>query len=169
MPRPDLSRVPEYYHKYIAHVKESDFKEALSNSTAAVLNLVENLPAVKSDYRYADDKWTIKEVLQHIIDAERVFSYRALRFARQDETPLPGFDQNQFASNAKADKRNWNDLVEEFKAVRKATEYLFASFDDEQLNASGIASDNPVYVLGIGFIIAGHCLHHLKVVQERYL
>lgn len=167
--RPDLSRVPEFYHNYINQVPGDDLMTSLKNQTQVFLDFLKTIPANKIDYAYAPGKWTIKEVLQHIIDAERVFSYRALRFARKDPTPLPGFDENLFAKNAQTDKRDWNDLVEEFKAVRNATELLFGSFDDEQLNASGTASNGSNYVLGFGYISVGHTLHHKKVIQERYL
>lgn len=169
MPRPDLSRVPEYYHKYINQAKEDELMNALKNNTTSFLTLLKTISADQRDYRYAEGKWTIKEVLQHIIDAERVFTYRALRFARKDETSLPGFDEKVFAETAKADKRNWDDLVDEFISLRRATEIMFASFDEEQLDSSGIASDNSVYVLGIGFIVAGHCAHHMNILKERYL
>jgi uncharacterized damage-inducible protein DinB len=167
--RPDLSRVPQFYHNYISHVPQDDLLEAFNAGTPAFIQFVESIPPDKYDYRYADGKWTIKEVLQHIIDAERVFAYRALRFARKDPTFLPGFDENLFAENAKADKRDWNNLVEEFKVVRMASEYLFASFDDDQLDATGTSNNNTVYVLGIGFLLVGHSIHHMKVIKERYL
>ena len=121
MPRPDLSRVSEYYHKYINQAKEDDLASALRNNTSSFLSLLKNITVDKQNHRYAEGKWTIKEVVQHIIDAERVFTYRALRFARKDETPLPGFDENTFAKNAKADKRNWDDLLNEFTSLREAT------------------------------------------------
>jgi glycerophosphoryl diester phosphodiesterase len=108
-------------------------------------------------------------VLQHIIDAERVFAYRALCFARKDTTPLPGFDENIFADHSKAEQRKWKELVKEFRAVRESTELLFSSFDEDQLEAAGMASGKSVYVMGIGFIIAGHTNHHMKVIKERYL
>jgi hypothetical protein len=169
MPRPDLSRVPEYYHNYINQVPESDLMEAFRIQTPSFNRFLKELPADMIDYRYAEGKWTIKEMLQHIIDAERIFSYRALCFARKDATPLPSFDENEYAANAKADKRNWNDLQEEFNSVRRSTEILFASFDKEQLETSGTASGHSNYVLGIGFILAGHVNHHLKIIRERYL
>src|SRR5688572_23856562 len=109
MPRPDLSRVPHFYHRYINHVEQNDLKAAFEAQTLALIQFFENLPAEKRDHRYADGKWTIKEVLQHIIDAERIFSYRALCFARKDQTSLPSFDENDYADNAKAHKRNWAD------------------------------------------------------------
>ena len=169
MPRPDLSRVPEFYHGYISKVKEADLGSALKSSTKELFDLLRSIPAEKHDHRYAEGKWTIKEVVQHMLDGERVFTYRALRFARKDDTPLPGFDENLFAQTAKADKRSWNDLVDEFAALRKATESMFASFDNEQLEQSGIASENSTYVLGIGYIVAGHVNHHCQVIKERYL
>ena len=143
--------------------------EAFNAETPAFIKFIENIPPDKYDYRYADGKWTVKEVLQHIIDAERVFAYRALRFARKDPTFLPGFDENAFAENAKADKRDWKNLVEEFKVVRMSSEYLFASFDDDQLDATGTSNNNSVYVLGIGFLLIGHCNHHKNILKERYL
>jgi hypothetical protein len=167
--RPDLSRVPSFYHNYISLVPQDDLLEAFNVQTPAFIQFIENIPPDKYDYRYAAAKWTVKEVLQHIIDAERVFSYRALCFARKDPTFLPGFDENLYADNAKADKRDWNNLVEESNTVRMASEYLFASFDDDQLDATGTSNNNSIYVLGVGFIVVGHSLHHLKVIKERYL
>ncbi|HET6722696.1 MAG TPA: DinB family protein [Chitinophagaceae bacterium] len=169
MPRPDLSRVPEFFHGYINKVKEDELMSALAKSTSELFMLLKSIPAEKHDYRYADGKWSVKEVVQHMIDGERVFTYRALRFARKDDTPLPGFDENLFAQTAKADKRKWNDLVEEFSALRKASEAMFASFDNEQLEAEGVASESSIYVLGIGYVVAGHVNHHCRIIKERYL
>ncbi len=169
MPRPDLTRVPEFYHNYINQVKEEDLMNALKSNTSAFLSFMKSIPIEKHDYRYAEGKWTIRELLQHLIDTERVFCYRALRFARKDNTPLPGFNENLFAANAKADKRKWVDLIIEFEAVRKSTEILFNSFDEEQLESSGISNNHPIYVLAIGFICAGHCNHHINIIKERYL
>jgi uncharacterized damage-inducible protein DinB len=169
MPRPDLSRIPDFFHKYVNLVKEDELMQAFKNSTKSLEFFFKTIPAEKHDYRYADDKWTIKDLVQHIIDAERIFSYRALRFARKDTTPLPGFDENLFAENAKAYKRNWNDLMEEFSAVRKSTEILFASFDQEQLESEGNSNGHSNYVLGMGFICVGHCNHHRRIIEERYL
>jgi hypothetical protein len=169
MPRPDLNRVPGFYHNYIMQVPEKDLMIAFKKKTPVVIDFLKNLPAAKIDYAYATGKWTIKEVLQHMIDAERVFCYRALRFARKDPTPLPGFDENLFAENAKAASRSWKDLLEEFKAVRKATEWLYGSFDEEQLNAAGLSNNHSNYVLAFGYISVGHSLHHMTIIKERYL
>jgi hypothetical protein len=167
--RPDLSRVPQFYHNYINHVPEDELIKAFNTETPAFIQFIEGIPPDKYDYRYADGKWTNKEVLQHIIDAERVFAYRALRFARKDPTFLPGFDENLFADNAKASARNWNVLVEEFKAVRMASEYMFTSFDDDQLDATGTANNNSIYVQAVGYVVIGHSIHHMNVIKERYL
>lgn len=169
MPRPDLSRVPEWYHGYINQVKENDLLKAMQSQTPVFLQFLKKLPAEKRNYRYAKGKWTLKEMLQHIIDAERIFAYRALCFARQDSTPLPGFDENEYAATSKAGKRDWNEMVEEFRSLRKANEILFGSFDKKQLDTTGTASGKPVYVLGIGFILVGHINHHVNVIKERYL
>jgi hypothetical protein len=169
MARPDLTRVPVFYHNYISQVPEDDLMLALKHGTNTFIRFIESIPADKYDYSYAPGKWSVKELLQHVIDAERVFAYRALRFARKDSTPLPGFDENLFAQNAKADQRDWNELVNEFKAVRKSSECLFKSFDAEQLEAGGISNNNPIYVLAIGYILVGHSLHHKRIIQERYL
>ncbi|HVT86175.1 MAG TPA: DinB family protein [Chitinophagaceae bacterium] len=169
MPRPDLTRVPEFYHNYINQVVENDLMDAFRKESASFIDFFETIPPSKYDYRYAEGKWTVKEVLQHIIDADRVFNYRALRFARKDTTPLPGFDEDLFAQNSKAYSRNWNDLVEEFKSVRRSSEFLFDSFDSEQLECSGISNNHSNYVLGIGYIVIGHSVHHMNVVKQRYL
>lgn len=167
--RPDLSRVGNFYHNYINLVKEDELAEAFEKQSASFIRFLETIPAEKYDHRYAEEKWTIKELLQHVIDAERIFSYRALRFARKDKTPLPGFDENSFAAAAKAETRNWDKLVEEFKVVRRSSELLFNSFDEDQLDADGISSNSPNYVLALGFILIGHAMHHQKIVKERYL
>lgn len=167
--RPDLTRVGNWYHGYINQVQETDINDALKSHTKSFIAFLDSIPKDKRDYRYAENKWTIREVLQHIIDAERVFAYRALCFARRDATPLPGFDENIFAANAKADKRKWIDLLQEFKTVRKSTRILFNSFDEEQLESNGTASNSPSYVLAVGYTLLGHAKHHQNILEERYL
>ena len=169
MPRPNLSRIPEWFHNYVNQVPENDLMEAMIKQTPSFIYFFESIPVVKRDYRYAEGKWTIKEMLQHIIDAERVFAYRGLCIARKDTTPLPGFDENNYANNAKANKRDWDEMMEEFKAVRRSSEILFGSFDEEQLEANGTANNNPIYVLAIDFVLVGHVNHHLSILKERYL
>ncbi len=169
MPRPDLASAPEWYHRYIDAVKEDELSAALKNQTALFNRFFEAIPVEKREFRYAAGKWSVKEIIQHIIDAERVFAYRALRFARKDATPLPGFDENTYAENAKTDNRDWKELIEELNSVRRSSECMFNSFDEEQLNETGVASGNPISVLAIGFIIAGHANHHINIIKERYL
>jgi uncharacterized damage-inducible protein DinB len=169
MARPDLSSTPPFFHNYIQQVTGDDLAAAFKKDTSAFTRFIESIPAGKQDYRYAAGKWTIRELLQHIIDAERIFAYRALRFARKDKTPLQGFDENSYAETSKADRRDWQELVDEFKTVRKSSEYLFGSFDEDQLHATGTSSGNSIVVLALGYIIIGHSLHHKKVIEERYL
>jgi uncharacterized damage-inducible protein DinB len=169
MPRPDLSRLPEFYHNYINQVDGDELMNVLQKQTRPFLKLMKEIPKKKRNYRYAEGKWSIKEVLQHIIDAERIFAYRALCFARKDITPLPGFEENDYAANCKAENRKWADMIRDFEAVRQSTIALFDSFDDEQLETSGTASGKSNYVLGIGFIIAGHANHHVNIIKEKYL
>jgi hypothetical protein len=108
-------------------------------------------------------------MMQHMLDAERVFAYRALRFARKDATPLPSFDENSWAVHAPVASRDWDDLVEEFKILRKSTEMLFGSFNDDQLRFVGTASGQSINVLALGYICAGHVAHHMRIIRERYL
>jgi hypothetical protein len=169
MPRPDNSRIYPYFIRYIDQVEEDDLMTALHNQASSFEAFLLGIPDSKRLFRYAEGKWSIQEVLQHIIDSERIFAYRALCFSRKETQPLPGFDENTYADNSAADSRHWNDLVEEFKTVRKSTEILFASFTPEHLEAGGFANGNPNYVLALGFIMAGHVNHHAKVIKERYL
>lgn len=168
MPRPALTSAPEFYHNYINAVSEDDLEIALNNQTSFFNNFFKAIPIEKREFRYADGKWTIKEIIQHLIDAERVFAYRALRFARKDTTPLAGFDENNYAENAKTESRNWDDLIEEFNTLRQSSALMFHSFDEEQLNESGIANSNPISVMSIGFILVGHVNHHINIIKERY-
>jgi len=169
MPRPDLQRVPEWYHVYINQVQGNDLLTAMQEQTSSFVKFLKKIPVEKRGYRYAKGKWTIQEMLLHILDAERVFSYRAMCFARKEAHPLPSFDENEYADNSKAAKRNWDSLIEEWSLLRKSNEIMFRTFDKAQLDSAGIASGKPVYVLAIGFIMVGHINHHVRVVKERYL
>jgi hypothetical protein len=169
MPSPDLSRVPSYYHNYIKKVGQDDLTEALQDHQISLVSYLEALPDERWSYRYAEGKWSIKEMVQHIIDADRIFAYRALTFARQDKTPLPGFEENDYATVSEADRREPESLLAELKLVQASTVALFASFSPNQLQSEGIANGNPVYVEAIGFIMVGHSLHHLSILKERYI
>jgi hypothetical protein len=165
----DTGRIPAYYHKYVNQVSHLDLRDALSYRREAILPLLRTLPAEQWDYAYAPGKWTIKELVLHLIDGERIFSYRALRFARHDETPLASFDENEYAKYCEAARRSPASIIAELEAALSSTDVLFENFSDDQLDQEGIASDNKVYVRGIAYIIAGHILHHASVLKERYL
>lgn len=169
MPNVDLSRVPEYFHRYINLAINDDIKTAFDKHQTELISFLKNIPKKKWNYRYEEGKWTIKEVVQHIIDAERVFAYRALCFARKDQTSLPAFDENLYAANSKANIRTKKDLIKELKTVQESSAQLFNSFDEEQLEQPGVASGKPTYVKGVAYILLGHALHHKKLLEERYL
>jgi uncharacterized damage-inducible protein DinB len=154
---------------YIQAAGNVEMIEELEISLHDFIRFVQNIPMDKFDYRYAEGKWTIKDIIQHLIDAEHIFAYRALRISRNDKTPLPGFEENDYVDNANANDRSIQDLLTEFSAVRQSTLLLFKSFSEEQLKRMGIASNAAVSVRAIGFIIIGHQKHHQKVFQERYL
>ena len=146
-----------------------DFQEAVKLLSYPLTYFFLNLPDEKGDYAYAEGKWTIKDLIQHIIDTERIMQYRLLRVARNDSTPLPGFDENLYAQAAQANERTFIALKEEFKALRKSTDLLVSSLTENQLMNSGIASDKKVTANAIAFILFGHLLHHKKIIEERYL
>ncbi len=169
MARPLAADFPPYFEKYISQVKAESLAEAVKTYSETLVSFYSSLPEEKADHRYAPGKWTVKEVLQHIIDAERIFSYRILRIARKDATPLPSFDENSYAENAMTAGRSFSSLKEEFIAVRKATDLLILSLSEEQLAAVGIASNLPTTANAIGFIVFGHMIHHKNIIEERYL
>jgi uncharacterized damage-inducible protein DinB len=154
---------------YIKAAGEVELVEELEICLHDFIRFVQNLPMDKFDYRYAEGKWTIKEIIQHIIDTERIFAYRALRISRNDSTPLPGFDENYFAQNTNGNSRSIQDLLMELSAVRHSSLLLFKSFSEEQLLREGIASDHPITVRAIGFMLIGHQKQHQKVFEERYM
>lgn len=158
-----------FYQGYIDQNGDNDLLEELEISVHRLIRFVREIPMDKFDYRYAEGKWTIKDILQHLIDAERIFAYRALRFARKDQTPLPGFEENDYVTAFDANKRSIQDLLTELAVVRQATISLFKSFDEEAMLRIGTASNNPMSVRALGFVIIGHQNHHQRVFQERYL
>lgn len=169
MPRPNLDAVPPFYHRYISLVQQDDVNRALSDNTSKTVALLEEIPEEKWSHRYETGKWSIREMVQHLIDAERIFSYRALCIARGEKQSLPGFEENDYAAASGADRRNKEDLLEEFRLVRKSTEALFRSFTEDQLHKIGVANNKTIPVNAIGFITAGHAMHHLNILRERYL
>ena len=158
-----------YYSPYINALGNVNLLEELENSIQNFEEFLTQIPSEKHEFRYAEGKWTIKDIVQHLIDTERVLAYRSLRFARKVQTPLHSFDENEYVDATAANKRTLTDLLQEYKAVRLSTLYLFKSFSNEELIYTGIASNNSFTVRAIGFIIAGHQKHHQRIIAERYL
>lgn len=164
-----INEYPDFYAGYIGTLENVQLLEDLEISLHEFIKFVQNIPMDKFDYRYAEGKWTIKEIIQHLIDCERVFSYRALRFSRSDKTPLPGFDEDSYNKNTAGNLRSLQDLLTEMAVVRQSTLSLFKSFSQEQLIRAGFASEKKVSVRAIGFIIIGHQKHHQNIFEQKYL
>lgn len=169
MNRPERNEYAEYYHKYVEKVPQGNIVDILDDQLNSIVNFFSHITEEKSKHRYAPGKWSIKEVLGHIMDAERVFAYRALRFSRGDEKPLLSFEENQYIAGSTYDSTPLQLLVEEFSYIRKANIHMFKNFSDEMWMKKGIASNNPVTVRGLAYIIAGHTQHHINIIEERYL
>jgi uncharacterized damage-inducible protein DinB len=165
----NLETVPHFYKNYVKLIDETDLIQALRNSGHRMLELVHFIKEEKADYRYADGKWSVRELLCHAIDVERIFTYRALRFARNDKTALPGFEEKDYAPQANASGRSLKKIADEMAHLRTSTIDLFESFTPEMLTRRGSADNNELSVIVLGFIIAGHETHHRKIVMERYL
>lgn len=169
MPRPTSQDAAPFFQRYINYATGNSVKEIITNHSKELIDFFNNLPEEKAGYAYAPGKWTIKQVLQHVTDAERIFTYRALRIARKDITPLAGFEENDYAENDGTGNRSLQSIKDEFNAVRLATDILFNNFTDAQLSEAGTASNNHITVNGLAFITYGHLLHHKKILEERYL
>jgi hypothetical protein len=167
--RPDATEYPPFYARYVASVPEEDVVAALRDSGREIIGVLAAIPDARGGFRYGPDKWTIREVIGHMIDAERIFSYRALRLGRGDATPLPGFEENDYARTAGSDARPLADLVEELRVVREATVRLFQSFPANAWTRRGVVNGREVSVRALAYITAGHARHHLGVLRERYL
>jgi uncharacterized damage-inducible protein DinB len=167
--RPENTEYALYYDRYVSLVPDGDIVATLSNQLEETLALVHSIPEARGTHRYGEGKWSIKELLGHVIDSERVFSYRALRFGRGDSTPLLGFEQDVFVQGAAFDKRTLDDLAYEYEHVRRATISLFANLEEGAWSRRGVASGNEVSVRGLAFIVAGHERHHLDILRTRYL
>jgi uncharacterized damage-inducible protein DinB len=169
IPRPDASEHLPYYGKYIDRVPDGDLLQTLRAQLDDTLSLVRGLDEAQGGHAYAPGKWSIRGVLNHVVDAERIFAYRALRIARGDGTPLESFDENAYADQANADARTLADLADEMEHVRRSTLSLLGSLDDEALARRGTASGGVVSVRALAWIIAGHERHHVALLRERYL
>lgn len=158
----------DFYKKYIATLGEVELLAVLKRQLNDFPDFLKNISKEKLQYAYAEEKWTVAEVVQHIIDTERVFQYRALCFSRNDQTPLPGFDQDTYVPESNANNKTIENLIEEYRSVRSSTVSLFTHFDSAVLKRSGFASNAPMSVGATGFIICGHLGHHNKILRERY-
>lgn len=167
--RPASSEYAPYYERYVKLVPDGPIVETLRSQIAGTTALLGALPESKGDHRYEPGKWSVKEVLGHLIDSERIFSYRALRFARADETALPGFEQDLYVPAGAFGRRTLRSLLDEFGVVREATVHLFEHLDDEALSRSGIAAEVRMSARALAWIIAGHERHHVGVLRQRYL
>jgi hypothetical protein len=166
--RPQMPEYAESYHGYVSAAPDGDVRVTLEREGERALSFYRGVSAAQAGFSYAPGKWTVREVLAHVTDAERVFSYRALRFGRGDATPLAGFDQEVWTPASHANERAWEDLLGEFHVVRAATLHLVRTFAAEDWARLGVASGYPVSVRALAWIVAGHELHHRRVLVERY-
>jgi hypothetical protein len=169
MNKPDSTEYAPYFDKYISLAPEGEIVARLDAQIESTLSLIRGLSEAQGNHRYAPDKWSVKEVIGHLIDTERIFAYRAMRFARNDATPLPGFDENLFVANADFGSRSLADLADEFEHTRKSNVYLFKNLDGDASLRRGVSNNNELSVRAIAYIIAGHELHHAEILRSRYL
>jgi len=166
--RPAAGDYAPYAEQYVVLVSGDDILGALGNQLKQTTTLFSGRSKRDGNFRYAPGKWTVKEVVGHVADTERIFAYRAMRFARGDQTPLSGFEQDDYVRGARFTERRLADVVEEYADVRRANLDLFRSLDEEAWRRRGVANNSPVTVLALAYIIAGHELHHRKIIEERY-
>ena len=166
--RPESSEYAPFYHGYVASVPEGDVVALLRQSGRELLDTFATIPEDRGGFRYAEGKWSIREVIGHLIDAERIFTYRALRVARGDTTPLPAFDENEYVKTAGSDTRTLSNLAREFNAVRESSVQLFESLPDEAWGRVGVASGKDISARALAYITVGHAMHHLRILRERY-
>ena len=167
--KPGTDEYNEYYQGYVSQVTESDLLGVLTAQPNDVGAVFGSLDESKGTFSYAEGKWTIKEMLSHIVDGERHFAYRVLRISRGDTTPIEGFEQDLYIENSHANERTFEDMVAEFAELRSANLRQLRNFDEANWLRRGTASGNPFTVRALGYIMAGHVRHHLKILQERYL
>lgn len=168
MNRPQPEEYAPFYAGYIATV-DDDVLTVLQKQSEEIPRFLRTIPAEKEDYAYAIGKWTLKEVLGHIIDTERIMAYRLLRFSRKDSQPVPGFDENNYIKNSSYSSRNFSDLVGELDLLRRSNLFLFSDLKDQDLALTGEANGQKISVRALLFVIAGHLNHHVRLIKERYL
>lgn len=164
-----MTEFQKYIQRYLDLIPTENWMDELSDSEKKTLAIYSRLNDETALFKYAENKWSLKEVLQHLIDCERIFQYRGLSISRGDTQSLPGFDEELFAKNSNADDRKLADLISEFSLVRSSSLILFKSFREETLSNNGLANGNEISVETIGKLVVGHNLHHLHIIKERYL
>jgi len=169
MLKPETSEYNPYYEKYISLIEEGELLNALERQPSELRSLLNGLDEEKGKYAYADGKWSIKEVLSHLIDGERIFGYRVLRISRGDETPIEGFEQDGYIENSHANERSFEDLLEELSLQRNANLRMLKNLREDGWKRLGTASQSPVSVRALGFIMAGHVRHHINILKAQYL
>ena len=169
MNRPEKSEYGEYYQRYISQVTDENVKDALAKQPAELKALFASVPEDRGIFAYDEGKWTLKEVLSHLIDGERIFAYRMLRISRGDETPIEGFEQDGYIENSNANNRAFSELLDEFELQRRSNMLLINNLSDEASKRLGMASGFPVSVRALVYISAGHVRHHVGILNERYL
>ena len=169
MNRPDRSEYAPYYEGYISLVEDADIRAVLAGQPAELRKVFAELGEDKGTFSYESGKWTIKELLGHIIDGERIFAYRAFRISRGDRTPIEGFEQDDYIENARSNERSFADLLDEFELLRVANVLMFDHMTETDLLRSGIANNVEITVRSIAYIMAGHVAHHVNILNERYL
>ncbi|MFZ0455107.1 MAG: DinB family protein [Ignavibacteriaceae bacterium] len=169
MRRPETNEYAPYYEGYIKNVIGNDPLRNLENQFQEIQSLLQSLPEEEANFAYSEGKWTVKEVLGHMIDTERIMGYRALCISRKEKQSLPGFEQDDYVKEANFKQRTISNLLEDYRTVRKSTISLFKNFTENMFNLRGAANGKDVTVLALLYIIAGHEQHHLKILKERYL
>ena len=167
--KPESNEYPEWFEAEIGPVHYNDLIYGFNNLHDQSLELLSSLNDEQLFYRYETGKWSIKEIWQHLIDVERILGYRALRYARKDQTVLSGFNEKQYTIESKADEREWKDILDEYSLVRKSNISLFSGFTPEMRMNRGTAGKSELTVRAVGYLVLGHNLHHLKIIKERYL
>ena len=169
MRRPETNEYAQFYEGYIKDVVGNDPFRNLENQYQEIQSILQSLPKDEANFAYTEGKWTVKEVLGHMIDTERIMDYRALCISRKDKQSLPGFEQDDYVQEANFKERTITNLLEDYRIVRKSTISLFKNFTENMLNQRGVANDKEVTVLALLYIITGHEMHHLKILKEKYL
>ena len=166
---PDLNTIPEFYRNYIQSVLDADYLDLLGNVYDDAIAILDDISEKKANYAYAEGKWSIKDILQHIIDSERIFTYRMVAISRGEKQAISGYDHNDYVDCAKAKNRSFASLLKEYKNLHQSTNDLIASFSNEMLQMTGNANGSDIKVIDLIYINGGHQKHHIKILKERYL